>query len=163
MQVLLFRHAKKSYEPFGDPVLTKDGLNQANALTQLISKNRLPLPTQLLVSPKTRAKQTFEKISEFLNLTLAIRDELEERKSFENSQDFRRRVQYFLNFCEDQNGILYLCTHHDWIEEAMNLIHSDVDLNNQKYNFWQPCQFMQFEIESSLWKLTRFISIEAQA
>jgi broad specificity phosphatase PhoE len=154
MKFVLFRHAQKGITPFEDPELSLKGYEQSGLLVDLIKNKSLPTPTTLFVSPKRRTSQTFYPISKHHNLTPQVSDLLDQRRSDENSLQFRQRVQNFLNTLETRtsNEVVYACTHYDWLEEAMTLIHCDRDLNTFEFAHWAPTQHVVFEVENNVWK-----------
>lgn len=157
MKLVLFRHAQKGIMPFDDPELSPQGFQQSLQLTNLIKNATLPQPTQLLVSPKRRTSQTFYPTSKEFSLSLKINPDLDQRNNEESSSQFRQRVQDFLNAIEDSptQEIVFVCTHFDWIEEAMTMIECDKNLNSFEFSHWSPTQFLVFEIEKSIWKVLR--------
>ena len=154
MKFVLFRHAQKGITPFEDPELSLKGFEQSAQLVDLIKNKSLPTPTFLFVSPKRRTSQTLYPISKHYSLTPQISDLLDQRRHDENTLQFRQRVQLFLNELELQKSdeIVFGCTHYDWLEEAMALIHCDRDLNTFEFAHWAPTQFVIFEIQNSVWK-----------
>lgn len=154
MKFVLFRHAQKGITPFEDPELSLKGFEQSGNLIDLIKNKSLPLPTFLFVSPKRRTSQTFYPISKHHSLTPQISDFLDQRRNDETSLQFRQRVQTFLNELELRNSeeVIFACTHYDWLEEAMALIHCDRDLNTFEFSHWAPTQYVIFEIENNIWK-----------
>ncbi len=151
MQLLLFRHAERANSGTADPTLSSRGLAQAEALGERLTQKILPAPTRMLVSPKTRSRQTFEPAAAKLRLELQMMPELNERQKSETAPQFTERVRRFLAFLERQNGILYACTHLDWIEEALLAIPSNEDLLAEKHQAWVPAQFLEFDLQEGLW------------
>lgn len=156
MKFVLFRHAHKGILPFEDPELSLQGFEQAHRISDLISKNSLSIPTRLFCSPKRRTSQTFYPSAQRLGLKTEVNPDLDQRASQESSIDFKNRVQKFLRQIEKLNGnlVIFACTHYDWIEEAMALINSDKDLKSFEFSHWSPTQYVEFEIENNLWKVT---------
>jgi broad specificity phosphatase PhoE len=154
MKFVLFRHAQKGILPFEDPELSLKGFEQSGNLVDLIKNKSLPVPTFLFVSPKRRTSQTFYPISKHHSLTPHISDLLDQRKNDESSLQFRGRIQTFLNELELRTSaeVIYACTHYDWLEDAMALIHCDRDLNTFEFSHWAPTQYLIFEIENNIWK-----------
>lgn len=103
---------------------------------------------------------TFANVSEAFRLDLTSSRELDERQNSESPLQFTKRVKNFLTFISSQTGTVYLCSHLDWIEEALREIPGDTDLLQDKYQHWAPGQFMTFEVTSQLWHLGKFGSIE---
>lgn len=159
MKLLLFRHAERENIGQGNPRLTARGQKQASLLANLINQGKLPKATRMMVSPRIRTHMTFEPAARELSLNLQERIELDERQSSEQASQFHSRVENFLNACAREPGVTYLCTHLDWIEEALILIPSDSDLLKPQYQTWAPGQHMVFEIIDGLWKLEEFRSL----
>lgn len=152
MQFVLFRHAEKSSVGAQNPGLSPRGLAQAQRITELTNEGQLPTPTRLLASPLLRAQQTLLPVAENFKKTLEIINDLNERQNSESHDQFRHRIQRFLRWVETQTGLFYVCTHLDWLDEAMTLITADVNLNQDRYSHWAPAAHICFDInESGLW------------
>lgn len=155
MKLILFRHAHKGFTPFDDPELSMQGFEQSARLIELIKQKVLPEPSALWVSPKRRASQTFYPLSKEFGLKLEVQSDLDQHSPLENGSDFRKRIQNFINKMDADNSSeknIFLCTHYDWIEEAMTLINCDKDLNSFEFSHWSPTQFVIFDLQSGLWK-----------
>lgn len=159
MQVLIFRHAERMHAHSDDPPLSQRGLMQANALPNLIEQNQFPAPSKIICSPKVRAIQTMEPLSEKLKIPLQIQTDLNERQSSEHADVFSKRIKRFIDYIEKQSGIIFLVSHLDWIEEALIHIPSDTNLNTAKYQTWPPGQSIEFEIVDSLWTQAKMRSL----
>lgn len=158
MKCVLFRHAHKGIMPFEDPELSLQGFEQAARLINEVTSSRLPIPTQLYVSPKRRTSQTLYPLSKAHHLNLQIRQELDQHSQNESLQEFRQRIQIWLDklaTAATDNDVVFMCTHYDWIEEAMSLINCDRDLNTFEFSHWQPTQYVVFDIQDDLWKFIR--------
>ncbi len=158
MKFVLFRHAHKGSSPYDDPELSKQGQEQAASLVHLINRAEIPKPNQLLVSPRRRTSQTFYPVSREFNLQSKIQKALDQRNSNESHAEFRERVSQFLmqaDQLESAGSVVYVCTHYDWIEEAMTLINCDKDLNSFEFSHWSPAQHLIFEVHEKLWKLIK--------
>lgn len=155
MQIHLFRHAERENTGIENPPLSKRGKEQATALRAAIEKGVLSKPGRLYVSPKLRAQQTFLPVAEGLGVEMQMTPELDERQNSESGSQFSARVRRFLGFLEKQTGVLYVCTHLDWIEEALINIPSPEDLLSEKYQAWAPAQFIEFEVQEGLWIIHR--------
>lgn len=90
---------------------------------------------------------------------MQIQKDLDERQSSETIEQFQKRIKKFIQSCESQTGVIYLCSHLDWIEEACYLIPSETDLMQEKYQAWQPCTYMDFDVQDGLWLLNSFGSV----
>jgi phosphohistidine phosphatase SixA len=153
MALFLFRHGDKAKTWDADPPLSEKGLLQAEALASLVERGDLPTPHQVIASPRKRAQQTLLPTSQVAQLTLTIADDLYERQPHENSELFNRRIKKFLTQLPQRlnaNSNLYLCSHMDWLEEALLLLDSDTDFNLRPI-FWAPCQYVEFEWQDGIW------------
>lgn len=158
MKFILFRHAHKGNSPYDDPELSPQGFKQASDLLALVKAGTIPLPSQLLVSPKRRTSQTFYPISKEFNLPSKISIDLDQRSAQESTAEFRKRVLHFMGDLESfgpSNSVIYACTHYDWIEESMTLINCDKDLNTFEFSHWSPAQYLVFENQDGLWKFLK--------
>lgn len=155
MQILLFRHAERANTGGDNPSLSPRGQGQARALLQMIENKKLETPQRMICSPKLRAQKTFEGVAKNLSLDLQTWEDLDERQSNENNALFSARVRRCLDALSTQSGCIFVCTHVDWIEEALIFIPSDSDLNQTRYMSWAPGQFMEFEVQNEVWHLTK--------
>lgn len=156
MKVYLFRHGQKDITPFSDPDLTSFGHQQARKLAQEIHHGALLRGTHFLASPRLRAQNTLRPAAELCGHEIQVHSDLDQRGSQEGFEEFRVRVQNFLSSLARKfqpQDVVYLCTHHDWIEEAMSCIPCDVDLLDMRYSVWSPAQFMHFQIQEGIWHL----------
>lgn len=145
MKLYLFRHAEKASPFHDDPVLNENGMQQAIALLEKVNNQELPKPTQLWVSPRLRARQSFQKLADGLQIPLQIHEELDEKMSGENRHEFRDRVDCLLNKAGNQDGILFLCSHYDWLEESLQLIACETDLMHEIHSHWASLQYVALE------------------
>lgn len=157
MNVVLFRHGQKGLTPFDNPHLTAEGFVQAEAISKAVQNNLLPEPTEIWVSEKIRTTQTLQNVASHFKIKPQIYKELDLRNDFETQNMFRNRVQSLIKevALTNENNTVYLCTHYDWIEEAMTLIPCDTDLTTYQFAHWGPAQFAYFKIENDLWKLIK--------
>lgn len=152
MILILFRHGHKGLSPMNDPDLTAKGFEQAEILVEFIEKSSLPKPTHCWFSTRVRTQQTLMKAIEKFKTVSTCRKELDLKNHAESGIDFRHRIQ---KFCSElasrgtQNEVHFVCTHYDWIEEALTLIDADKDLNSFEFSNWSPGQFLVFEILSN--------------
>lgn len=157
MKVVLLRHAARPTHDPGDCSLTTYGLAQAEALARAIApQGDLPIPTQLLASPKKRAQQTLTPLAQFTQLRLEIEHRLDERRQNETSKEFDLRISTLITELSHPparpDGCVYLCSHFDWLQTAIILLPSssspaDLDRN------WANCEFLVFRINEGLWDL----------
>ena len=149
MKIYIFRHAQKAVDFSGDPDLTPEGYAQANKLLEKVLKKELPTPTQLWVSPKKRTHSTFRPLANELHLQLQIQDALLEQQNDETLADFRHRVKNLLEKAGTKSDeVIFMCSHYDWVIEALNVIASDTDFSDSDYQHWTPAQHMGFEVSS---------------
>ncbi|WP_413575183.1 phosphoglycerate mutase family protein [Bdellovibrio sp. HCB290] len=147
MKIYIFRHAQKAMDFSGDPDLTPEGHNQASTLLDLVLKNEMPIPTHLWVSPRKRTHSTFRPLSEHFKLPLENQEDLLEQHGDESLQVFRKRISTLLEkAAESKNEVIYLCSHYDWVIEAMSVIPSETDLSEDRFSHWSPCQGVGFEV-----------------
>jgi broad specificity phosphatase PhoE len=162
MNVYLFRHGQKGFSPLAEPDLTDDGHKQAAVIAERIRSGTFLPGTQFLVSPRLRAQSTLRPAALFCKVTPKIAKALDQREGFESTEQFRSRIADFIRTLEKsytKTDTVYLCTHHDWIEEALSLIPADIDLLDSKYWSWSSAQFAQFKVTNGLWELKSFDKI----
>lgn len=161
MNVVLFRHAQKGMIPFENPHLTTEGFVQADAIAACVQEKKLPAPTDIWVSEKIRTHQTLQAVAANCKVTTEIKHELDLRNDHETQKMFQNRVNSLIDLLtitsEKDSSLktIYLCTHYDWIEEAMALIPCDTNLSTYEFSHWGPAQYASFQIENGLWKLTQ--------
>jgi broad specificity phosphatase PhoE len=163
MKVYLFRHGQKDSMPLGDPDLTGVGHQQARKLAELINSGELLRGTQFLASPRIRAQSTLTPAARACHNSVQVLSDLDQREVYESSEVFRARIQQLLSSLEKKfspNDVVYLCTHHDWIEESLSVIPADTDLLDSRYWSWRPAQYMHFEVIDGLWLLRQFKQVE---
>jgi phosphohistidine phosphatase SixA len=169
-QLILLRHAEKGITPFEDPHLTPKGFQQAENLLNEVRHQRLPTPTQLWASTKIRTTQTLQPTAQHFHLRTETTNLLNLRQSNESPSQFRERIEFFykkMTLATAENLTAssrhFVCTHYDWIEEAMTLINCDNDLNTFEFSHWAPAQYIVFEIPSSLSEPWKFIRLGTSA
>lgn len=148
----MFRHAERDNSGDSNPDLSPRGRKQAEVLSELALKQHLPLPLRLMCSPKKRAQSTFSVLSENAKVPLSIQDALDERLPEESLPQFKSRIQTFLSeLTLKSSSVIYICSHMDWLEEALILIPSDTDLLSPSFQTWPPGKFLHFHIEDKIW------------
>lgn len=154
IEIVLFRHAERNKFIEDEPQLSPYGLKQAHYLSEHREQLKLPKPTSLWVSPRLRAQQTMTPLSRLCETALIVKSELDERKSYETMPDFRLRITRFVKSLPLQNGVIYMCSHLDWIEEAMSIFDCDSDLLNQPGGHWATSQFLELNYDSTseIWR-----------
>lgn len=132
-ELYFFRHAEKEISFDADPGLSIRGSRQAESIANAIEQKTLLHPDKLWVSPKRRAKETFEPTQKITQHILNINPDLDQRMYSENSKEFAYRVRQFtekkINPCKEHS--LYICTHSDWIETLGSVapIKNPIDFN----------------------------------
>lgn len=117
-ELYIFRHAEKDLSASGDPALSLRGTRQAENIAKSIELKSMPHPDKLWVSPKRRAKETFEPLHKMTGLILNIDTELDQRKYQETSKEFANRIRNFVEqkIMSSTEKSIFICTHSDWIE-----------------------------------------------
>ncbi len=152
MILILFRHGHKGHTPLIDPDLTPQGFEQAHILIEQIKSTILPVPTHCWYSEKIRTQQTLSQAIEKYSVISKKTAALNLKSNTETTKNFIQRIQKFCTGLVQKNKsdeVHFLCTHYDWIEEALSLINCDKDLNSFEYSNWSPGQYLVFEILTS--------------
>lgn len=153
MIIYIFRHAQKAMEFNADPDLTPEGHGQASQLLKKVLNQELPQPTQLWASPKKRAQSTLRPLAHHFHIPVQALDSLLEQKSTENINDFRERIQETLQkLGQLENEVIFLCSHYDWVSEAMALAPCDKDLSEADFYNWTPAQHVGFKINNGVFE-----------
>lgn len=155
MRVYLFRHAERENSGQADPPLTAHGRKQATAIGRLVASGEWDRPDRIWISPRRRTLETFAPAAASAGVSVQVLPELDERQSAESGAQFTLRVRRLLIETAQTPGVTYLCTHLDWIEEAIIAIPSPEDLLATQHQIWSPAQHMIFDIEDGLWHLRR--------
>ena len=149
MKIYLFRHAQKAMDFTGDPDLTPEGHAQASKLLDRVIKKELTAPTEIWASPKKRTLSTLRPLAQHFSLELKHQDGLLEQQSDETLSQFRARIQRLLDATTASSSsekVIFLCSHYDWVIEAMAIIPCDQDLTESEFSNWTPCQYVAFEV-----------------
>lgn len=150
MKIYIFRHAQKAMDFSGDPDLTVEGHAQAQKVLEMIRQNQIPRPTELWVSPKKRTHSTFRPLSLEFQLPLKTCETLLEQHGNESIGEFRKRIEQVLEVAKiDHQSVIFICSHYDWVLEAMSVIPCDTDLTTPEYSHWSPCQYVGFNVSES--------------
>lgn len=152
MIILFFRHGDRMAG--NDPTLSAIGYKQAANLPQFLEQNQISLPDVLWVSPRKRAQESFEILAREKNLPCEIRPELDERTGKESAVTFRQRVQGVINRLPHTQKNIFICSHMDWLEEAMTCIPDQGKISLETF-VWPVGGFIEFEIVDNLWTSTR--------
>ena len=108
MKIYLFRHAEKASPFHPNPGLSEQGEQQAVRLLERVHSAELPRPTELWVSPKKRARQSFQPLADGLQLSLQVIDDLDEKHTGEDRSDFRERISLVFDKAANSSGVIYL-------------------------------------------------------
>lgn len=147
MIIYVFRHAQKATDFSSNPDLTEAGHRQAQELLKKVTSKQLPIPDALWTSPKIRAQNTFIPLSHHLSLDLVKHEGLYEQSPDEDLSQFRQRVRKVLESAANSGKeVLFICSHYDWVVEAMNIIPADKDLSGDDFHHWSPCQHVGFRV-----------------
>lgn len=159
MKMLMIRHAARSLHDLGDTPLSSQGRLQAEHLRQLIDEGQIPAPTELISSPKKRAKETLAELAMALELPVTIENRLDERHQNESAREFEDRVRSFLEeitsdeAAENREKCIAICSHLDWLELAIVLLPSTLS-ENEIADSWSNAEYRIFRYVDGLWKLT---------
>lgn len=159
MRILLFRHCEKD-QARSDGGLSARGLRQAEKLSADVASSYKPQPQKIIASPRLRAQQSFSPLALVMNQELITWTEMDERLASEDYDLFKKRIQKALKNLEQLSGCVYVCSHLDWIEEALLMINSDTDLNQAQFQMWSPGTYIDFEVHDGLWMLKHFGGLE---
>ena len=159
MIFILIRHGHKAMDPAENPNLSAKGFEQARQLLKMVKDKALPVPTVCLYTDKIRTKETLSDLIENFKPKHEIKTDLNLRELNETAQQFRARVQKLVNLYtfqasqpQNNNQVVYACTHYDWVEEAMTVIDCDKNLNSYEFAGWSPAQYIEFQIgEDGIW------------
>ncbi len=161
MHAILFRHATKERSFDANPGLSVQGQAEAEEILRLVNTGVLPRPTQIFCSPKKRTSETMLPLARALQISIQVTEELDERKNHERVADFLERIEAFLLPLQDAyqvNDVIYICSHMDWLEEAMTIIPSSDNDDDLAMPF-QAAEYRSFAISNHQgrknWKLIR--------
>lgn len=152
LSIWIFRHGRR--QTFAEnPNLNEEGQRQAQDLLLSVSEKKIPKPTEILTSPLRRAVQTFDLLAESLDLPLTQWSSLRQRTSNESAQAFTERVEEAIHILSQKIGqTVFICSHHDWIEECMIRIPSSMP-SEKLTDGWCPGHYKFFNIKNGLWEL----------
>jgi broad specificity phosphatase PhoE len=158
MRLVLFRHGHKQFSMDNDPSLSDRGYIQATHLLDLVEKKQLPLPTQCWFSEKKRTFETLSALDQIPNIQWLKKSHLNERTPKEDTSQFQSRISSALKeFTKSAtpNEVLFICTHYDWIEDAMSLIPCDKNLTSFEFINWAPGQYIEFDYYDDLFHVVK--------
>lgn len=158
MKIILLRHGNRDLSMTSDGGLNQIGKDLALSLHSRLQPNGdLFMPTHLIASPKKRAQETLTPLSKSLNFPLKTDKGLDERQLNETSTEFRVRVKKYLEILPTQfkmSDVVYLCTHADWLEDAMIAMPSDMPTMVAESGF--ACgEHRAFEFNGEIWKFLK--------
>jgi phosphohistidine phosphatase SixA len=160
MKLVLFRHGDKAFDGTNNPPLSEFGVEQAELIQKLCSDSLLPTPAAIWASPKKRAQQTMLNLAKWANLKIEIKDDLDERNDADTKAQLQKRI---LNTIEAIHKVektspmnIYLCSHHDWVEEFLMQLPSNVDLQDHQYRHWGSAQYMVFNLNQQIFELENY-------
>jgi phosphohistidine phosphatase SixA len=149
-ELYIFRHAEKDLTSSGDPGLSIKGSRQALNIAKSIEQKTLPRPDKLWVSPKKRAIETFDPLTDITLLTLTIDSDLDQRSHLENTKEFSTRVRNFINkkIIPSNDSIIFICTHSDWVESLgwVAPLSKSIDFNEL---ILASAQFLHFHCDTN--------------
>lgn len=132
--LILVRHAHRdTTHKEEDNGLSEKGIEQSFILTQEIKKQFSKLLSHqttssdsefiLLSSPKRRCIETLQPLEKYLKTQIRIDPLLGEQLNSENSLQFQKRIQNFLDqWIENNIPLTIICSHGDWIPLAIKLL-----------------------------------------
>ncbi len=168
MKIVLLRHAARMPHDTDDPTLTEYGHWQTQQLSLLLRpQGPLPVPTELLASPRTRARDTLKALGEKLSLEVEIEAKLDERAASESSRGFATRVSHFLEHLKtrDSNSdqaVIWICSHMDWLEAALNCLCPTLPPSDA--GGWPNCQARVFRLDlTGEWELVGKARVEPKS
>ena len=158
MHVILLRHASRNTHDLGDPPLNVTGLAQAQALVESLNTNaRIPRPTQIISSPKKRARETLAPIAKSLEISVVIDDRLDERHQNESQKVFEARVHDLLASLDSrETSCILICSHFDWLETAFVSLTNLIDYGSESSGIsfdWATAEYKVFEFHDGKWAL----------
>ncbi len=128
----LTRHAHRDVsDRTQDNGLSAKGREQAEALRQHFKKicEEKGVPLRFISSPKRRCVETLTPLAAEFNFVIEIDDRLDENHGGEDLAGFLRRISSFLVELNESKGLIFACSHGDWIPEAMRLlVDQEIDL-----------------------------------
>lgn len=134
-RLYLIRHAHRdTHNRINDNGLSEKGKIQADLLRKYFTKicESSEGSLRFISSPKLRCLETLSPLASEFNFVIEIDERLDEGNFEEDTSAFVTRVSKFMNEISQNpkdNGIVFLCSHGDWIPEAMRAVSgSEIDL-----------------------------------
>lgn len=150
-RLILLRHGDRDHG-FGDVSLSSKGHEQAQ---QLCEKKELQSIDFIFSSPKKRAQQTVQPLSEKLDLQIQIHQELDQRRSSETEKEFEHRVTSTLEHWQKQyhEKTVLIASHSDWLQVAILNLKTN-GLNTAMYCFFGCADYLVLtENNKSTWDI----------
>ncbi len=120
LTLIFVRHAHRDTgERSIDNGIDEKGLKQVTDLLDDFAKGTLPKSNDFRSSPKKRCIETLTPLAALNGAKVTIEDALDEQSPTESTQEFRQRIFNFLKKLSSQLGVIYLCSHGDWLPEAI--------------------------------------------
>ena len=148
MRLVLFRHGHKQFSMDNDPSLSDRGYIQATHLLDLVEKQQLPRPTHCWYSEKKRTLETLSALDQLPNLQWHKKSHLNERSPKEDHSQFHSRISSAIKDIVKEvtsKDVIFVCTHYDWIEDAIALLPCDKNLTSFEFVNWVPGQYIEFD------------------
>lgn len=123
-RLFLLRHAHRDEADYGrDNGLSEKGLKQAQEVADALQQKLKASPARLESSPKRRCLETLEPLAQKLGVSFEVSDELEERRSDEDTRALEGRIQSKIqSWAESKEPVSLFCSHGDWIPIALKQI-----------------------------------------
>jgi phosphohistidine phosphatase SixA len=158
LKLVLFRHGDKKLALSSDPDLSPKGLQQSQKLVEDIISKKISKPDVLIVSPRRRTGQTFQKVADHFAIELTTRKELDQQHTHESRSDFRKRIQGFLitlqlDYTDEKT--IYLCSHIDWVNEFMSIIETSADITKPQFHNFRSAQWVEFK-KNEIWDVMNY-------
>lgn len=146
MTLILLRHGDRS-PGFSDVPLSQKGHVQAQTLARHPDLKNI---RRILCSPKLRAQQTVQPLSQELGLTIETSFELDQMKQIESSPDFATRVQRFLeSLPKNEDTTVLICSHSDWLQTAVS--HLGEAEKFMAHAFFSCAEYKKFKYAGGAW------------
>ncbi len=139
-RLYLIRHAHRdTLNRIDDNGLSEKGKIQADILRKYFKKicEDVNGSLRFISSPKLRCLETLSPLASEFNFVIEIDERLDEGSFEEDSIAFVKRIAQFMNEISqnpNHNSLVFLCSHGDWIPEAMRAI-SGAEIDLEKAGF----------------------------
>lgn len=120
LSIVFIRHAHRDTATRSeDNGIDEKGRSQVEELLKAFQLRKLPASQEFWSSPKKRCLETLEPLAQLNGAKIKIMNELDEQTNQESGKDFRERVSNFVHSLKEKSGVIYLCSHGDWLPEAI--------------------------------------------